>query len=805
MKKLDVDIRNHCMQHVTHCGKCAELINTITSKGLSELGKNPYHCFYKSDNISKYLAQCMVEAYRDKQEYYIKPTIISDGKYDHYNDRYSGTNDYELIEFILHDQSDILLVNGEAGIGKSSFINQLYLEVANYSLKNDGDTIPIIIHAENYGSKKISPEEWVKSQLADKYRYLDFTPALFNPNIKVVFLIDAINDIQYSDYNDFENKIDMWSNYIQESFNKYKNLKFVISSRYLDFLSSFEIGNYKRLYLQPFDEEQIKDFICNKVTNSSEIIDLINFVNKNIELPFLKIPFFLNKIIESELSEIKNKTSVIDVFLKSIFQKNNKFIKNRKIQTEHLGQINFDIKFEKITFLDALSKLAFDNQNKNKMDISDKEIRDLLCEDSQQFIDLAKNNSIFSKNGKKFIHPIFQEYFSAKYIFNTLSDEYTISSIFPFSSDIKNVQALKHVYNFITDKKIFLEFLLKNQRYEAAAECVLEDTKKNLRLLISEQIVAKLKESFSIYENANLGFLLGKLGDIRVAKNTDLIFLEPQVSHIKRLNLSVGVFPITNLEFELFIKDGGYTNLNYWIDSSASIWFNSEDRIRSICSFWYDIQNKLNYGDNFLNFCKRNKFDKELIANLAYFKAIEKNEFEEMIRDLYSEEKNSRPLMWENPTYNNPSQPVVGISVYEAMAYCTWLSIKSGKSYRLLTENEWESVAYADRKSYVYGNKFNPLYSNTYESKLKKIVPVGICDKNCTVDGVYDLSGNIYEWTSTIYDNPSIRAETPFKQYVCKGGSWIQDSSRAKSTYTGRGMGWVRNLDIGFRVCFDGC
>ena len=70
MKKLDVDIRNHCMQHETHCGKCAELINTITSKGLSELGKNPYHCFYKSDNISKYLAQCVVEAYRDKQEYY---------------------------------------------------------------------------------------------------------------------------------------------------------------------------------------------------------------------------------------------------------------------------------------------------------------------------------------------------------------------------------------------------------------------------------------------------------------------------------------------------------------------------------------------------------------------------------------------------------------------------------------------------------------------------------------------------------------------------------------------------------------
>ena len=171
-----------------------------------------------------------------------------------------------------------------------------------------------------------------------------------------------------------------------------------------------------------------------------------------------------------------------------------------------------------------------------------------------------------------------------------------------------------------------------------------------------------------------------------------------------------------------------------------------------------------------------------------------------MIRDLYSDTKNHKPLMWDNPTYNNPSQPVIGVSIYEAFAYCRWLSMKTGRCFRLLTSEEWEAAAYSNQKAYAYGNRPSPLFANTNESGLNRIAPVGIFPQNRTKDGVFDLTGNIFEWTSTIYGMPF---NDMFIQYTCKGGSWIQNIERSKSTYNGRGMGWVRNLDLGFRVCLD--
>lgn len=190
-----------------------------------------------------------------------------------------------------------------------------------------------------------------------------------------------------------------------------------------------------------------------------------------------------------------------------------------------------------------------------------------------------------------------------------------------------------------------------------------------------------------------------------------------------------------------------------------------------------------------------------MIANLVYFKKISTTDLETMIRGLYNDERDSVPLMWNNPVYNNPSQPVVGISWFEAFAYCKWLSKKTGKNYRMLTNSEWEVVADSNRRSYVYGNRFNPAISNSLETGLKRAVVVGICDANCTQDGIYDLTGNIFEWTSSIYNSSSKGGL--YTQYICKGGSWIQPADRALSTYVGRGMGWVRNLDLGFRVCVD--
>jgi formylglycine-generating enzyme required for sulfatase activity len=217
--------------------------------------------------------------------------------------------------------------------------------------------------------------------------------------------------------------------------------------------------------------------------------------------------------------------------------------------------------------------------------------------------------------------------------------------------------------------------------------------------------------------------------------------------------------------------------------------------------FWLDIKNRFNGNEDALaEFCKIQAVDIEQCACLAWFLAVSDSDLRAMLSELYPKEKYTKPLLWDNPQYNNPSQPVVGVSFYEAQAYCTWLSMKTEKKYRLPTQNEWEIAAKVRGRRYVFPGHVSADKCNTIEAKLQMILPVGLLRENKTADGIYDMNGNVFEWTSTIYRNNV----DPLKiQYCVKGGSWVQGAERATSSYVGRAKSWCRNLDVGLRICLD--
>ena len=77
------------------------------------------------------------------------------------------------------------------------------------------------------------------------------------------------------------------------------------------------------------------------------------------------------------------------------------------------------------------------------------------------------------------------------------------------------------------------------------------------------------------------------------------------------------------------------------------------------------------------------------------------------------------PLYWDNDTYRgggisgNERFPVIGVSWYEANAYCKWLSSKTGKNYRLPTEAEWEKAARGtDQRRYPWVDSLDGSYAN---------------------------------------------------------------------------------------------
>jgi energy-coupling factor transporter ATP-binding protein EcfA2 len=166
------------------------------------------------------------------------------------------------------------------------------------------------------------------------------------------------------------------------------------------------------------------------------------------------------------------------------------------------------------------------------------------------------------------------------------------------------------------------------------------------------------------------------------------------------------------------------------------------------------------------------------------------------------------PRWWDDARFNRAGQPVVGISWVEAEAYCAWLTVqwrKAGKIreeqgkaevVRLPTRAEWEAAARSKHgQEYPWGaTDFDPACANTKESNLGQTTPVDMYPAGRSADGVWDMAGNVFEWTADRREEDKDRA-------WLKGGSWHWDKYYAKSSAAADGLVWDdRNLIAGFRV-----
>ena len=134
---------------------------------------------------------------------------------------------------------------------------------------------------------------------------------------------------------------------------------------------------------------------------------------------------------------------------------------------------------------------------------------------------------------------------------------------------------------------------------------------------------------------------------------------------------------------------------------------------------------------------------------------------------------------------------------HAAMEYCRWLSAKTGKTYRLPTEAEWEYACRAGTKTaYSFGDDPKELgeYAWYVENADEKTQPVG--KKKPNPWGLHDMHGNVAEWCLDHYAagrlQPSSRRTSPRSapsscptagQYphVARGGSWDDDADRLRS------------------------
>ncbi len=231
---------------------------------------------------------------------------------------------------------------------------------------------------------------------------------------------------------------------------------------------------------------------------------------------------------------------------------------------------------------------------------------------------------------------------------------------------------------------------------------------------------------------------------------------------------------VTNFQYERFLRPENFTNKEYWKDFPK-----------------YDENSKL--------------MPKQTFGSEGW-DWLQKQEREEDGVLL--------PRYWRDPRFGNAhhAAPVVGISWYEASAYCRWLlenwdQLEEGKQglpkpneIRLPTENEWETAAggIQPKERFAWGllkdSKELTNFANTGESGIGKTTPVWMYPQGASPHKLLDMSGNVWEWQAN-YSSKS------YNYLALRGGSWYYDEDFARVALRGNNLPYDWDYSVGFRVC----
>ena len=183
-----------------------------------------------------------------------------------------------------------------------------------------------------------------------------------------------------------------------------------------------------------------------------------------------------------------------------------------------------------------------------------------------------------------------------------------------------------------------------------------------------------------------------------------------------------------------------------------------------------------------------------------------------------------------------PNHPVVGVSWYEALAFCRWLTerwrgrLPKGGEIKLPSEPEWELAARGGlrvpapacvkrfsqglqvppnlataanaypKAVYPWGDRFSPERSNTRETGIGATSAVGAFVDGLSPVGAEELSGNVWEWTRGFFGEREGLAPGRDKYPVSRGGEWHDLGGGARCSVRVMIEPDFRWPNVGFRV-----
>ncbi len=163
----------------------------------------------------------------------------------------------------------------------------------------------------------------------------------------------------------------------------------------------------------------------------------------------------------------------------------------------------------------------------------------------------------------------------------------------------------------------------------------------------------------------------------------------------------------------------------------------------------------------------------------------------------------TKPEDWGDSDYNAPYQPVVGVSFFEAEAFCNWLTTFGVPSWSdaraqvvsLPSERQWEYTARGTAgRVYPWGPQPPDQNRANFDKSVDKTTPVDRYPAGATPEGLMDLAGNCWEWCLDPW-------EADASQRVLRGGSWHDPALCLAASYRFGFRCGIRFRYLGFRCC----
>ncbi|MCI0714149.1 MAG: SUMF1/EgtB/PvdO family nonheme iron enzyme [Chloroflexi bacterium] len=217
---------------------------------------------------------------------------------------------------------------------------------------------------------------------------------------------------------------------------------------------------------------------------------------------------------------------------------------------------------------------------------------------------------------------------------------------------------------------------------------------------------------------------------------------------------TVAKYPVTVAQYEVFMKDGGYTTPQWWTKGD-----------------WQWLQ----------------------------------------------KQSNTAPRYWNNEKWQSlgkPDHPVVGVSWFEACAFTRWLSDQSGEHIYLPTEQQWQRAAQGnDGRKFPWGNEWevsrcnnDTEYGDFGDTKKKADNTTSSVTayegKGDSPFSVVDMAGNVWEWTKSAFETAqTVNLEDTTTLRVVRGGSWSSNlAENFRITFRHGFTPGIRLTNQGFRV-----